>query len=306
MWDAASGAELLSLEHDVRMQSASFRPDGAWLATAGASGGTAVVTIWDLAAGRVLFTLPHPDRRPTHVEFSGDGSKLLTLGSSDLTVWDLETKREIPELRFGDVRAASFSSDSRSLLVRRSGTVRVYDIARREAGAELRHEHYLLDDALFASNAKFLVIAGGGYARVWDARSGAAVTPPLGHGSRANVRHAVISGDGRFVVTAADDGSVRLWDAHTGQALSPRLIHGTDTPAIAIAPDGTRMATAGNNVLRLWQLLPDGSQTDAEQATVARALAAREIDATGAIAPLDRNAMLQVWLSLKHIASTHR
>jgi WD40 repeat protein len=306
MWDAASGAELLSLEHDVRVQSASFRPDGAWLATAGASGGTAVVTLWELATGRALFTLPHPDRRPTRVEFSGDGSRLLTLGSNDLTLWDLGTRREIPGLRFDDVTAASFSSDSRSLLVRRSGTVRVYDIARGEGEAEFRHENYLLDDALFGSSAKVLVIVGGGYARVWDARSGAAVTPPLGHGSRANVRHAVMSGDGRLVVTAADDGSVRLWDAQTGQPLSPPLICGTDTPAIAIAPDATRIATAGNNVVRVWGLSPEANQTDAEQATVARALAAREIDTTGAIAPLDQNAMLQVWSSLKHRADTHR
>jgi WD40 repeat protein len=297
---------LLALEHDVRVESASFRPDGAWLATAGASGGTAVVTIWELASGRALFTLPHPGRRPTHVEFSPDGSRLLTLGSSDLTVWDVGSRREIPGLRFDDVRAASFSSDSRFLLVRRSATVRVYDIARREAGAELRHENYLLDDALFGSDATTLVIVGGGYARVWDARSGAALTPPLAHGSRANVRHAVISGNGRLVVTAADDGSVRLWDAQTGQPLSPRLVHGTDTPAIAIAPDATRIATAGNSVVRLWQISPEGNQSDAEQATVARALAAREIDMTGAIAPLDRNAMLQAWLSLTQIGNTHR
>jgi len=88
-------------------------------------------------------------------------------------------------------------------------------------------------------------------ARVWDANTGQAVTPPLTH-------HGVVtaiawSPDGRRVTTASDDKTARVWDANSGQALTPPLAHDGLVTAVAWSPDGRRVATANwDKTAQVW------------------------------------------------------
>lgn len=135
-----------------------------------------------------------------------------------------------------------------------------------------------LDDA-----AARLVTASGKAARVWDAASGAPVTPPLVHarpvveaglrgdGTRVvtvtedstawiwevsanppppvalhhagRINTASFSTDGELVVTASDDRTARLWNARTGQPAGPPLVHGAHVWSAALSRDGSRIVT---------------------------------------------------------------
>ena len=55
-------------------------------------------------------------------------------------------------------------------------------------------------------------------ARLWDAKTGAALTTLSGHANW--VHSAVFSPDGSRVVTASEDKTARIWDANTGAALA--------------------------------------------------------------------------------------
>jgi len=95
-----------------------------------------------------------------------------------------------------------------------------------------------------------------GTARVWDAATGKAVTPPLEHGQE--VMSAAFSRDGTRVVTASSDNTARVWDAATGQAVTPSLEHGSWVVTAAFNGDGTRIVTASTDkTARVWNMAAD-------------------------------------------------
>mgnify|MGYP000561984351 CR=1 FL=1 len=52
--------------------------------------------------------------------------------------------------------------------------------------------------------------------------------------------------DSQMLATAGSDGTVRLWNVTTGQALGDPLTgHAGGIPALAFAPDGTTLLSAG-------------------------------------------------------------
>ena len=119
VWDTATGREVHALRHGRRVNHVSVRPDGTWLVTVGSAGRpNADVNVWDIATGKLLFSLAHESERPNRAEFAPDGARLLTLGLGKASVWDLTTRQRLGGFRFDDqIDAASFSRDGRLLVV---------------------------------------------------------------------------------------------------------------------------------------------------------------------------------------------
>ena len=97
-----------------------------------------------------------------------------------------------------------------------------------------------------------VVTAGhDGTARVWDALTGAPLSPPLCH--EQDVKSARFSPDGARVVTASGDGTARVWDAATGALLTPPLRHASSVWSAEFSADGTRIVTASlDRHARVW------------------------------------------------------
>jgi len=111
---------------------------------------------------------------------------------------------------------------------------------------------------------------------VWDARTGAAITPPLRHagktkaeagvegvkGSRVSdyvishagaVTLARFSPDSGTIVSAGDDRTARLWNAADGTPIGAALEHADDVTAVAFSPAGDLLATGDKSgAVRLW------------------------------------------------------
>ncbi len=106
--------------------------------------------------------------------------------------------------------------------------------------------------ASFSSDGRRVATASDdGTARVWDALTGDAVTPPLHHAK--SVRQVVFSPDGSRVVTASDDGTTRVWNARTGEPLTRPLVNGNEWLKVDFSPNGERVVSAGQFAdAQLW------------------------------------------------------
>jgi WD40 repeat protein len=226
LFDAATGAVVRSLTSPDGHAVLAFSPDGTLLATAGRSD-AAVVRLWQVATGQLLFTARLPgDRWPAWcVAFSPDGKTLAAgLESGEVRLWDVGTGRERVRLtgHGGRVRWIGFHPDGRSLAVAGwlpDNVVHIWDLATRTRKHRLSgHDSDVLSGA-------------------WRA-------------------------DGRLLITAGStDGTVRLWDLSGEEPRSKALavippnvhwLHG-----IALSPEGRHLAVTNPNgtvyVLRLAQ-----------------------------------------------------
>jgi WD40 repeat protein len=225
LWDVAAGAELRPLPSpDSEVVGIAFSPDGTLLASAGVHGG-AVVRLWKVATGQLLFTSRTPGIRGAWcVAFSPDGKTLAAgLQSGEVHLIDVASGWQVVTLsgHGGPVRWLGFHPDGRSLVV---------------AGP-------LTDNTVF----------------VWDL----ATRQPRwlrGHGSE--VLSGAWRADGRLLITAGStDGTVRLWDLRGDRPRSKVLpvippnvpwLHG-----MALSPEGRHLAVTNPNgtvyVLRLAQ-----------------------------------------------------
>ncbi|WP_067837500.1 TIR domain-containing protein [Nocardia lijiangensis] len=125
LWDTAGHRIGAPLEAHTDVGSASFSPDGEWMAS---NGGHQKVRLWNVEDGsQVGETIPMD---ATSVEFSSDGRRLLLTDYRTLVVVDVGSREQVGE-RMTDtgrsVRAASFSPDGRYIVAAHDSMVRVWD-----------------------------------------------------------------------------------------------------------------------------------------------------------------------------------
>jgi len=90
-------------------------------------------------------------------------------------------------------------------------------------------------------------------ARVWNAATGAPLTPPLPHAGP--VWALAFSADSKVLLTGSGTehrGEAKLWDAATGKPLGPPLEHAETVDSVAFSADGRRFLTACASQVRVW------------------------------------------------------
>jgi WD40 repeat protein/serine/threonine protein kinase len=125
----------------------------------------------------------------------------------------------------------------------------------------LWHHDHEVEHVAFSPDGRRIVTASKDHtARVWDVRTGAAVSPPLRHGHL--VWKAAFSPDGRRVVTAGHDRTARVWEVRSGQAVGPPLPHNGPVVDASFGPDGRWVVTAcTDGTARLWDAATGAPRT---------------------------------------------
>jgi eukaryotic-like serine/threonine-protein kinase len=146
VWDAATGAELLTLKwRGPRAIHLLFSPDGARLAAGGGHiGEPCEVQVWSVDTGAGLLTLKGSSGNLDGLVFSPDGKRIATVagnfasGTSEVKVWDAASGRELLTLK-GTHRISgsiAFSPDGNRLISvggyrSRGSPVQVWDATPR-------------------------------------------------------------------------------------------------------------------------------------------------------------------------------
>ncbi|KAI0052957.1 WD40 repeat-like protein [Auriscalpium vulgare] len=89
--------------------------------------------------------------------------------------------------------------------------------------------------------------------RIWDARSGEAVSGPF-TGHTSSVWSVAFSPDGTHIVSGSGDGTIRIWDCRTGETVvGPLRGHRDFVRSVAFSPDGTRVVSGSDDrTIRVW------------------------------------------------------
>jgi WD40 repeat protein len=213
------------------------------------------VVAMGLVIGEALEVLP-PLRHEDgifHVEFSADGTRVLTFSANEARVWDTASGAAISAgrrpVRGGGV---AYGSDWTRMLTWSDTEVLQWDVASgAQLGAPLRHEGLVLFAEFSPDGTRVITALQDGTARVWDAASGAPLGAPMRHEGAA--RSAAFSRDGTRVLTWSAS-EARLWDAASGAPLGAPMRHeGTGRiDSARFSPDGTRVVTLSGNEARVW------------------------------------------------------
>ncbi|HJZ59659.1 MAG TPA: WD40 repeat domain-containing protein [Gemmataceae bacterium] len=293
VWELATG----KVRHRFADQASpvtalAFSPDSALLAGGGAD---KTIRLWDTATGRLRRSLEgHRDWVCT-LAFSPDG-KTIAGGSCDWAfhrgrntayfegrdpgcegqwkLWDVATgelKRTVDQP--GRLRSLAVEPGGKSLACGIGKEVRVYDLGTDRPGRVLTSHDFDVTSVAFTKDGSAVISGGHDHTvKRTSLTTGRMEWQAPGHVEQVNAvalsKDATLlatgSSDGRYAqrVLKADakclgPGAVRLWDARTGRLLRRLGDPSEQVMAVALSPDGQRLASggataSGSGGVRVW------------------------------------------------------
>jgi WD40 repeat protein/serine/threonine protein kinase len=265
LWDLRTGQTLSEpMRYPAFLTFGDFAPDGRRVAL---SFTDHTAWVWDFGDWKsqretastsraVVGPIKH-EKRIRPVQFSADGSRIVTVCAGTARVWNATNGELITAdlVHRGEITSANFSPDGSKVVTASDDfTAQIWDAqtGARLVGPLAHFDH--VKWAEFSPDGEKLVTGStDNTAGVWDARIGKRLLT-LQHARI--VEQATFSPDGRRLVTACIDRTAQIWDAHTGQALTPPLRHDAPVTRAHFTADGRRLFTVAWSAplvqARLW------------------------------------------------------
>jgi len=218
------------------------------------SGGARQVLLWSMPDGRPLAAFNAEPYGVSglieHVAVAPDRSWVA--GSSDrkIYVWNTETGELTTTLEArGTIMALAVTRDGSHLASGDSeGALFVWESQRFTLKARL-HGHGGVRSLGFSPDGQLLYSGGGGDARAWELRKATS----LGSSEESTpVERVIASPAGTWVAVAVQGGNVHIRNAASGRVEATLTGHRTRVRNIAVAPDGTWLATEWAGTIFVW------------------------------------------------------
>jgi len=225
--DISTGTKF-PLEHEGHAHYAAFSSDGRYVVTATDNGDTkkprGEARVWEAATGRPVSPPMRHDGRVFYATFNSDSSRILTAASD----------------------AQSVERDA----------VYVWKVATGKPVTEPKHVPRF-EDAVFSPDGQRVIAVGVGSAWLWDDNTGEPVGSPTslegqGVGGTIGKSLASFSPDSRLVIVAVGGTTAQVRDARMGEGVSPLLRHRKRVDHLQFSPDGRRVLTVTEDVVRVF------------------------------------------------------
>jgi WD40 repeat protein len=253
LWDLYTGKEAARLACAAEVAAVAYAPDGSRLASGSSDGG---VRLWELPSGQERWSGMHSSSGEHSgavlaVAFSPDGRRVAAGGRDGrMSFWDAATGAPAPSVGHqNEITALGFSPDgSRLLSADFDGKVSLWEAA---SGRELwtAKEPKAPRGAAFSPDGREIAIDdGGAFLRIREAVGGKERLKMPGD---AQVVHYVP--DGSSILWGDGKGLLHFLDPSTGRERRVLKTREKEFHALAVSPDGTRIAEGGNPCrVALW------------------------------------------------------
>ncbi|MCB2141450.1 WD40 repeat domain-containing protein [bacterium] len=233
-----------------------------------------------------LYDGQNPDSQS--VDFSPDGSKLLTCGHDiNAKLWDSETGAEIRSFigHSTYISSIAYSPDGTKVLTGcTDGIAKIWDANTGDEICSLNHGtrinsvsfspdsklvllgnttlwdiqtenliQTLTSPNIFTLDSKNLLMGSGNSVILWNIQTKTQTQSLVGHSG--SIRSLCINDDGTKLLTGSDDKSAILWDLQTYSKIMTFTGHSGSVRSLAFNPDGTKVATgSADNTIKLWDV----------------------------------------------------
>jgi len=222
IWEVSNGKLLKTYAHDVYLNDGAFSPDGKKIATVSNEG---KISVWSTETDSILFSFSDGKSRLGYVQFSSDGSTILTNWSSGngLKLWDGYSGRLIFDFNsiVKTIEAGSFSFDGRKIIASTNSYPSRIIIFNSETGQLTDslegHASNIKHIRLSPDESKIITDSWENSICIIDRASGQLLHKLKGHSNR--IVSLQVSRDGKYILSAAEDNTCKLWDMKAGKLL---------------------------------------------------------------------------------------
>jgi WD40 repeat protein/serine/threonine protein kinase len=257
LFDLATKREVITFPRQVAwITSIAFARDNQTIA-AGRSDGK--ITLWNVSGQKVADLPTSSLESIIALSFSPNG-QVLASGNSDgtLTLWNTESRRQGWTTQFGDpISTLAFAPDGSRLAVAR-GRITFVEISTTNR-LDVPWPATEIGSLAFSPNGKTLAVGNvNTWVRLLDLGSlstNALKVTNLGQ-HQSMVSSVAFFPDGKLV-SASYDHTLKLWDVGRLKEISVLKGHRGAISQVAVSPDGTTVASVGDDMtIRLWSREP--------------------------------------------------
>ncbi len=250
LWNLSNGRPGASLDTAGAVVSTAFSQDATLVALAI----TPQIRIYEVRTGKLISTLEAPAVDAYSLEFSPDGTKLLSGDrQGNVIISDVFSGRSNVQLKSENMYyRAVFSPDGKLIAsADQDGKVRIWDVGSGRIIKTLFGHTAPVKLIRFSPNGQLLATAAeDNTVRIWDPASG----KELSRAQSDSVQRLGFSPDGRRLVTASQDGAVVLWDSNDMQNVITLRRDGPAPTSLTFSADGLSLAVSDEKGdVRVWQ-----------------------------------------------------